>query len=100
MCRGACQELVGGSPEAMPQRYQQASPRALLPLGVPQWHIVGRYDQLVPIDYVQQYVAVATQHDEVQLDILPDAGHFELVVPTTSAWVTVRHALLSLLAAG
>jgi acetyl esterase/lipase len=96
--RGACQELLGGSPEDVPQRYQQASPRALLPLGVPQWHIVGRYDQSVPVDYVQQYVAVATQHDEVHWAILPDAGHFELVVPTTSAWGTVRHAVHALLA--
>ena len=97
ICRGACQEIVGGSPEAVPQRYLQASPRALLPLGVSQWHIVGRGDLNVPMDYVQQYVAVATQYDKVQLDILPDAGHFELVVPTTSAWGTVRHAVLTLL---
>ena len=97
ICGGACQEIVGGSPAAVSQRYLQASPRALLPLGVPQWHIVGRDDQNVPLDYVQQYVAVATQYDKVQLDILPDAGHFELVVPTTSAWITVRHAVLTLL---
>ena len=97
ICGGACQEIVGGSPEAVSQRYLQASPRALLPLGVPQWHIVGRDDQNVPLDYVQQYVAVATQYDKVQLDILPDTGHFELVVPTTSAWGTVRHAVLTLL---
>ena len=83
----------------MSQRYLQASPRALLPLGVSQWHIVGRDDQNVPLDYVQQYVAVATQYDKVQLDILPDTGHFELVVPTTSAWGTVRHAVLTLLTA-
>ena len=31
LARGMCQELVGGSPAAVPQRYQQASPRALLP---------------------------------------------------------------------
>ena len=97
ICRGACQEIVGGSLEAVPQRYLQASPHALLPLGVPQWHIVGRDDQSVPLDYVQQYVALASQYDVVQLDILPDAGHFELVVPTTAAWVTVRHAVLALL---
>jgi hypothetical protein len=52
------------------------------------------------VDYVQQYVAVATHHDQVQLDILPKVGHFELVVPTTSAWGTVRHAVLTLLARG
>ena len=62
--------------------------------------MVGRDDQSVPVDYVQQYVAVARHHDPVQLDILSEVGHFELVVPTTSAWATVRHAVLTLLAWG
>lgn len=98
MCGGAVQELVGGSPEAELQRYRQASPKELLPLGVPQWQIVGRYDQIVPVDHVQQYVTVAAQYDSVQLDILPDVGHFELGAPTTPAWVAVRHAVHTLLA--
>jgi acetyl esterase/lipase len=97
ICRGACQELVGGLPEEVPDRYQQASPIALLPFGVPQWHIHGVHDQSVPIDTVQQYISVARQHDVVHFDILPDAGHFELVIPTTAAWTTVRHAVLMLL---
>ena len=97
ICRGACQELVGGLPDEVPERYQHASPISLLPLGVPQWHLVGVHDPLVPADYVQQYVAVARQHDEVHLDLLPDAGHFDLVVPTTAAWPAVRHAVLTLL---
>ncbi len=96
ICRGACQELVGGLPEAVPQRYQQASPHALLPLGVPQWHLVGSGDERVPAEYIKQYIRVAEQHDEVHLDILPDAGHFELIVPTTAVWAAVRHAVLAL----
>lgn len=97
ICRGACHEVVGGLPEAVPQRYQHASPHALLPLGVPQWHLVGRYDQLVPAEYIKQYIVVAAQHDEVHLEILPDAGHFELIVPATAVWAAVRHAVLALL---
>lgn len=96
ICRGACQEVVGGLPEDVPDRYQQASPLALLPLGVPQWHLSGTEDQIVPTAYLQQYVEVATQYDEVHLKVLPDAGHFELIVPTTSAWPAVRHAILAL----
>ena len=96
ICRGACHAVVGGLPEAVPQRYQHASPHALLPLGVPQWHLVGAEDQLVPAAYIQQYVEVATHHDEVHLELLPDAGHFEVVVPTTAAWPAVRHAVLTL----
>lgn len=96
ICRGACQEVVGGLPEDVPDRYQQASPHALLPLGVPQWHLVGTEDEIVPAAYIQQYVEVATQYDEVHLEVLPDAGHFELIVPTTVVWPAVRHAVLAL----
>src|SRR5262245_54585956 len=90
LCGGACRDLVGGSPDEVPERYQQASPSALLPLGVPQWHIVGREDLAVPMDYLQQYVAFAAEHDNVHLDILEATGHFEPVVPTTAASRTVR----------
>jgi acetyl esterase/lipase len=96
LCRGACHEVVGGLPEAVPHRYQHASPHALLPLGVPQWHLVGTEDQLVPAAYIQQYVEVARHYDEVHLELLPEAGHFEVIVPTTAAWAAVRHAVLTL----
>lgn len=97
ICDGACQMLVGGGPDEVPHRYRQASPIQLLPLGVPQWHLVGLDDQIVPADYIQQYVLTAGALDEIDLDLLPDTGHYELVVPTTSAWPAVRRAVLTLL---
>lgn len=97
ICGGACRELLGGPPGELPLRYRQASPRALLPLGVPQWHLIGLYDQVVPVDYLQRYAAAAGEHDEVHLDLLPDAGHYELIVPGSSAWGAVRRAVLALL---
>lgn len=97
ICDGACHDIVGGMPADVPERYRHASPIALLPLGVPQWHVVGRDDELVPAGHVEQYVAVAQRHDEVHLDLLPNAGHFEIVVPGTAAWTAVRHAVLTLL---
>jgi pimeloyl-ACP methyl ester carboxylesterase len=98
LCGGACQELMGGSPEAEWQRYRQGSPKELLPLGVTQWHIVGSAGLIVPVDTVQQYVTVAAQYDPVQLDILPDVGHFEFSAPASPAWPAVRHAVHTLLA--
>src|SRR5262245_59110655 len=95
ICRGACHTVVGGLPEAVPDRYQHASPHALLPLGVPQRHLVGTEDERVPAAYVQQYVEAATHHDEVHLELLAGAGHFEVIVPTTAAWPAVRHAVLT-----
>lgn len=96
ICGRAIQELVGGLPEEVPDRYQQASPHALLPLGVPQWHLVGSEDEIVPAAYVQKYVEAATHYDLVRLEVLPDAGHFEVIAPTTTAWPAVRHAVLTL----
>jgi poly(3-hydroxybutyrate) depolymerase len=100
LCGGACQTLMGGSPDSVPQRYQQGSPRELLPLGVLQWHIVGALDPIAPADYIQQFVVTATQYESVQLDILPEIGHFEFGVPTGQAWASVRHAVRSLMGAG
>jgi acetyl esterase/lipase len=98
LCRGAIGELVGGSPAAVPERYRQASPSALLPLGIPQWHIVGADDLIVPADYLEQYIAIAAEQDDARLDILAATGHFELVVAGTAAWTTVNQAVLALLA--
>ncbi|BAZ10878.1 putative esterase/lipase/thioesterase [Calothrix sp. NIES-4071] len=96
ICRGAIPEIVGGLPDQAPDRYKLAQARALLPLGVPQWHLVGTEDQIVPAAYIKEYVEVARQYDEVHLKILPNAGHFELIVPTTTAWPAVRQAVLDL----
>lgn len=97
LCDGACRDLLAGSPEEVPERYQQGSPAALLPLGVPHRHLIGLLDQVIPVDYLQRFVAVAQAHDAVQLHLLPDTGHYEMIVPTTAAWQAVRHAALSLL---
>lgn len=97
ICSGTCQTLLGGLPEEVPERYRQASPRALLPLGVPHWHLLGLLDQVIPVDYLQQYVAVAEAYDEVHLELLPEVGHYELIVPATLAWSAVRHATFTLL---
>jgi acetyl esterase/lipase len=97
ICSGACSALLGGLPEEVPERYRQASPLALLPLGVPHWHLLGLLDQVIPVDYLQRFVAVAEEHDEVHLELLPDVGHYELIVPTTLAWNAVRHAAFTLL---
>ena len=45
-------ELLGGSPEEVPERYAAASPRALLPLAVPQTLVQGLDDHL--LDLVDQ----------------------------------------------
>ncbi|MBW7883242.1 MAG: alpha/beta hydrolase [Caldilineaceae bacterium] len=98
LCGGMVVELLGGTPEVVPDRYQQASPHALLPLGVPQVLITGMDDDVVAVDFVSSYAAAAAElGDAVQPMIMPDVGHFEPVMSGSAAWPTVRDAVLQLL---
>ncbi|MBX0326569.1 alpha/beta hydrolase [Oscillochloris sp. ZM17-4] len=98
LCGGACLELVGGQGESLRARYAEASPAALHPLAVRQRHIVGAEDTIVPPDYLQACVGrAAATGDDVRLEVLPDAGHFELVTPDSHAWPHVRQAIVELL---
>lgn len=93
ICRGACQELVGGLPNEVPERYLQASPHKLLPLNIPQYHLVGELDPIVPIGYLTPYIKTATQHDEVYFKVIPEIGHFEMVMPDTISWEFINRIL-------
>lgn len=97
LCGTACVDLMGGTVDDFPERYRQASPVELLPLGVPQWHLVGGHDEIVPPAFLEAHVAVAAQHDPVRLEILPRAAHFEVVFPGAACWPSVQHAILSLM---
>ncbi|WP_233192848.1 alpha/beta hydrolase [Sporosarcina sp. P29] len=48
-------DLLGGTPLEVPERYEQASPIRLLPLGVPQVLIHGALDNIIPIGISQGY---------------------------------------------
>lgn len=94
LCGTACAELLGGTTAQRRDRLRSASPAALLPFGVPQRHIVGRLDKVVPVEYLERYIATAARNDDARLIVLDDAGHFEPVMPAGAAWEAVRHALL------
>ncbi|MEM7407998.1 MAG: alpha/beta hydrolase [Pseudomonadota bacterium] len=94
ICRGAPGDLVGGPPDALAQRYAQASPHALLPLGVPHWHIHGIEDPLVPPHHVQQFVdAALASGDAVYHTPVDNAGHFEVVTAGSPVWADVMGAV-------
>lgn len=91
--------LLGGSPDRVAERYAQASPAALLPFGIPQVLIVGEADAIMPESSRQAYAAVArTAGDRVEVQVVPHAGHFELIAPGSTAWANVRDSLLPMLA--
>ena len=94
ICRGACQELVGASPNEKPERYQIASPHFLLPFNIPHWHLVGEHDPIVPVSYLEPFIQKARRQDnKVHFKIIPDVGHFEMVMPDTTCWKSIKEAL-------
>lgn len=97
-CGAAIPDLLGGAPAAVPERLRLASPIAMLPLGLPQRLLVGAADPIVPPAQVRAYAEAASHAgDEVTLVEIPAAGHFEAVVPGSSAWPAVRAAVRGLL---
>ena len=83
--------LVGGTPEEVPDRYRQASPVELLPLGIKQVLIIGDHDESVPSEFGRQYEkAGQASGDDVTFIELEDTGHFEAIAPGTLAWAKVE----------
>jgi len=97
--------LVGGNPDSVPNQLRQASPLSLLPFGVPQEYVVSslRYPvtpqrplaagrtTLAVLDYPR---LAREAGDSVIVQIVPDAGHFDFVTPSTKAWAAVASALV------
>ena len=99
LCRDSViTSLLGGTPAAVPERYAQVSPLALLPLGVPQVLVWGEHEDFVPRPLVEAYARAARQHgDSVRLIVMPGVGHFEIASPRASTWPRVAAAIRSLL---
>ena len=85
---GAVENLLGGPPDAVPERYECASPFERLPLGVPQVLVHGLVDTVVPHSLSERYVARAVELGDEQAVFLPvpNAGHSEMVALGGAAW--------------
>jgi acetyl esterase/lipase len=90
--------LMGGTPAAMPERFAQASPMQLLPLGVPQVVVLGEHEEYVPLSLARTYVQAAERAgDQVRLMVIPGVGHFEIASPRAAIWPKVESAIRSLI---
>jgi acetyl esterase/lipase len=92
---GAVAAFLGGMPGDVPDRYAEASPRELLPLGVPQILVHGEKDSDVP--YAQSVAYAEAAGDEADLITLEGAGHFEPIDPAAAYWPRVVAAVQALL---
>jgi acetyl esterase/lipase len=83
-------ELLGGTPEEVPDRYAYASPSALLPLRTPILAVHGTADDTVPFTQSRDFVDAAREAgDPAGLVAEPGAGHFEVVDPAHGSWTDV-----------
>ena len=100
VCQGACADLMGGTPEEFPERYQQASPCQMGPITVPQVHLVGEQDEIVRAKMVREDVAALRKHapaTAIDFEEIAEIGHFELVDPASATWSNVEKAIMKLL---
>jgi len=90
LSNGAADELMGGPPDRLPDRYAAGSPIERLPLGVPALLVHGGRDDTVPVDLSRDlHVAAVAAGDDCALVVLEHDGHFEHIDPATAAWDTV-----------
>jgi acetyl esterase/lipase len=88
---GVVGELLGGSPDRVPERYAAASPVELLPIPAPQRVVHGTADDIVPFEMSQRF---AKASKNAKLVPLPGAGHFDLIDPRAKVWPTIQKNIL------
>jgi acetyl esterase/lipase len=87
----AIDDLLGGTPEQVPDTYAAADP-ARLPPGIPTLLLHARDDQEVPFEQSERY-AVAHHGPNVRLTAVPDGGHYGLIDPEHPAFSHVVSAV-------
>ena len=95
MCGSSADQLMGGTPDAVPARFAQASPSELLPLGVPQYIVSATF---VPLTAANRYrdMAVA-KGDTVTIIDQSHSGHFEMVTPGRAEEKQVEDQVVAIL---
>ncbi|HUA74516.1 MAG TPA: alpha/beta hydrolase [Solirubrobacteraceae bacterium] len=93
---GAVRELMGGSPERLPDRYAVADPLRRVPLPIPALLVHGVADETVSVRLSRRYAeAAAGAGGEVELvEIEGPAGeHRAFIYPGGAAWGAVAERL-------
>jgi len=96
--RFVVEDLLGGTPLEVPERYAIASPGELLPLGVPQVLVHGTRDDIIPFEITNSYVRMARERgDDLALIRIEGANHFDPIDPDLSAFGCVRDGVIRLI---
>lgn len=80
-------DLLGGTPDEVPDRYAAADPMRLVPLGVPTLLVHGADDETVSVEQSRRYAEAArAAGDVVELVEPSPGGHRAHPDPRTAAW--------------
>ena len=80
-------EVLGGSPEQVPERYDAVDPIRRVPLPVPALLVHGAEDQTVPVERSREYAAAARAAGaDVELIEPPGTRHRAFVDPRSQGW--------------
>ncbi len=92
---GIVGDLMGGSPEEVPERYAAGDPIRLLPLEIPALIVHGVRDETVSIEISRGYAKAArAAGSEVELvEIDGEVGHRTHLDPRSAAWAAVVERL-------
>jgi acetyl esterase/lipase len=100
-CNASVRPLLGGEGAPVAERYRETSPLELAPLGVPLRIVHGARDAIVPVAQSEALVAAEqASGGDTALDVLPRAGHFDLIAPFADAWRAVEPRVLELAGLG
>jgi acetyl esterase/lipase len=83
-------QLLAGTPDEVPHRYDAASPARRLPIGVPLLIVHGERDEDVPVHISREFAAAATAAgDDCELVVIDDESHYEHLEPASRSWRAV-----------
>lgn len=84
--------LLGGTPSDHPDRYRLANPIDRLPMGVPQYLVAST---VMGPEAAEAYRAAAVAAgDKVEVLVLKDAGHFNMIAPGEPSWTQVEDLIV------
>lgn len=86
-------DLLGGSPDDVPERYDWTDPIRRVPLDVPAVCVHGHDDDSVPFAQSEAYVAAASAAGANVELVECKGGHMSHIDPESSAWAAVIERL-------
>lgn len=102
LSKDAVVEFLRGTPTEVPDHYREADPMQLSIPQARQWMIHGSADDVVPPAFSRDYVAtkqkrLGKEREDVHLQEIAGADHFDLIDPRSVAWKQVEQTVLKLL---